>query len=70
MLQTDTFVIDPFLTPGFVHADNLTEESAKVTEEVLKENNEKYHIFFTIEDHMGVSVSACRTTQMSIRLIS
>ena len=56
MLQTDTYVIDPVQTPGFVHAANLTEESAKVTEEVLKENNEKYHIFFTIEDHMGVSL--------------
>lgn len=54
MLQTDTFVIDPKTTPGLVHADNLTEESAQTTSELLKENNEKYHIFFTIEDHMGV----------------
>lgn len=54
MLQTDTYVIDPKTTPGLVHADNLTKESAETTSELLKENNEKYHIFFTIEDHMGV----------------
>lgn len=56
MLQTDTFVIDPVQTPGLVHAAKLTEESARTTEELLKENNEKYHIFFTVEDHMGVSL--------------
>lgn len=54
MLQTDTYVIDSTATPGLVHADNLTEESAQTTSQLLKENNEKYHIFFTIEDHMGV----------------
>ncbi|KAI8633674.1 hypothetical protein F5Y19DRAFT_461999 [Xylariaceae sp. FL1651] len=54
MLDTDTYVIDPTETPGLVHADGLTAESAKTTTELLKENNEKYHIFFTIEDHMGV----------------
>ena len=56
MLATDTFVIDPIKTPGLIHADGLTEESARTTEELLKENNEKYHIFFTLEDHMGVSL--------------
>jgi hypothetical protein len=57
MLKTDTFVINPSHTPGLIHAANLTEESAKTTEELLKHNNENYHIFFTIEDHMGVSRS-------------
>ena len=77
MLPTDTYVIDPVKTPGFVHAAKLTEESARVTEEVLKENNEKYHIFFTIEDHMGVSLPpcefprpACRDIEMPIRRTS
>ena len=56
MLQTDTFVIDPVETPGFIHANKLTKESAKTTEDLLKENNEKYHIFFTLEDHMGVRI--------------
>lgn len=55
MLQTETYVIDRLQTPGLIHAANLTEESAKTTEELLKHNNEKYHIFFTMEDHMGVS---------------
>ncbi|ROV93897.1 hypothetical protein VPNG_09526 [Cytospora leucostoma] len=56
MLDTETFAFDPVLTPGFAHADNLTEEGARATEECLKENNEKYHIFFTTEAHMGVQV--------------
>jgi hypothetical protein len=56
MLRTDTFVIDPIATPGIVHADNLTAESAETTAELLKDNNDKYHIFFTMEDHMGVRV--------------
>ncbi|KAI1501372.1 hypothetical protein F5X99DRAFT_383024 [Biscogniauxia marginata] len=54
MLKTDTYIINPVLTPGLVHADNLTEESARTTEELLKDNNANYHIFFTMEDHMGV----------------
>ena len=54
MLQTQTYVIDPVETPGLIHADHLTEESAKTTEELLKHNNENHHIFFTMEDHMGV----------------
>jgi hypothetical protein len=57
MLETTTFVIDRIETPGLIHAANLTEESAKTTEELLKHNNENYHIFFTMEDHMGVSRS-------------
>ena len=54
MIETETSVIDPALTPGLVHADKLTHESAKTTEELLKYNNEYFHIFFTMEDHMGV----------------
>jgi hypothetical protein len=54
MLPTSTFIIDPEQTPGIVHAKTLTAESAATTEALLKENNEKYHIFFTLEDHMGV----------------
>ena len=57
ILQTETFVIDHIETPGLIHAANLTAESAKTTEELLKHNNENYHIFFTMEDHMGVSRS-------------
>ncbi|KAH6617171.1 hypothetical protein F5144DRAFT_623948 [Chaetomium tenue] len=53
MLPTDTFVIDAVKTRGLVHAANLTEESAATATALLKENNEKYHIFFTTEDHMG-----------------
>lgn len=54
MIDTDTFVFDPQLTPGFAHADNLTNEGARAVEECLRENNEKFHIFFTTEAHMGV----------------
>jgi len=56
MLETDTFVLNPIQTPGLVHAANLTEESAKVTEDLLKENKEKYHIHITVEDQTGVSL--------------
>lgn len=59
MLHTETFVIDPVLTPGLVCADKLTKESAKTTEELLQHNNEYFHIFFTMEDHMGVSFPSC-----------
>src|SRR4051812_15469571 len=59
MLDTETFAFDPELTPGFAHADNLTEEGARAVEECLKENNDKYHIFFTTEAHMGVSTTSC-----------
>jgi hypothetical protein len=55
MFSTDTFELDPASTAGLAHADGLTQESARTTEDLLKENNEKYHIFFTLEDHMGVS---------------
>lgn len=59
MIDTDTFVVSPIETPGLVHAPNLTNESAKETEDLLKDNNNKYHIFFTLEDHMGVSWVSC-----------
>ena len=54
MISTSSFSIDPKRTPGLIHAKKLTSESAATTEALLKENNEKYHIFFTVEDHMGV----------------
>jgi len=54
MLNTTTYLLSPTETPGLVHADGLTDESAQTTTALLKENNEKYHIFFTTEDHMGV----------------
>ncbi|KAJ4287773.1 hypothetical protein N0V90_012477 [Kalmusia sp. IMI 367209] len=53
-LDTQTYVISPTETPGLIHADNLTEESARETERLLKHNNENHHIFFTTEAHMGV----------------
>lgn len=54
MLNTTTFSFSPTETPGHVHAENLTEESAKTLAELLQDNNAKHHIFFTTEDHMGV----------------
>ena len=68
-LQTDTYVIDPIETPGLIHAENLTEESAKTTEELLKHNNENYHIFFTMEDHMGVSSSLSSPVKRKVLLL-
>lgn len=57
MLRTDTFIIDPEETSGSVHAKDLTQEKAQKTADLLKRNNEKHHTFFTIESHMGVSIS-------------
>ena len=57
MLKITNFKIDPVETPGTVHADNLTEESARETTILLEENNSRYHIFSTIEDDKGVSQS-------------
>ncbi|KAJ5212813.1 uncharacterized protein N7498_004459 [Penicillium cinerascens] len=54
MINATTYLLSPTETPGLVDANGLTEESAKMVTEPLKENNEKYHIVFTIEDHMGV----------------
>lgn len=68
MLETDTFIVDPVLTPGICHADNLTKESAETTEELLKDNNENYHIFFTMEDHMGVREATLLSAQAQQRL--
>lgn len=58
MLKITNFKIDPFETPGLVHADNLTEESARETTKLLEENNSRYHIFSTIEDDKGASQSS------------
>lgn len=56
MIDADNFVVSPIETPGLVHVPSLTTESARATEDLLKDNNQKYHIFFTLEDHMGVSL--------------
>lgn len=55
MIDADNFVVSPIETPGLVYVPSLTTESARATEDLLKDNNQKYHIFFTLEDHMGVS---------------
>ena len=55
MLRITNFEIDPVQTPGLVHADNLTKESAQETTALLEENNARYHIFTTTEDDKGVS---------------
>ena len=57
MLQISGFKIDPVETPGLVHADNLTQASAKETTTLLEENNARYHIFTTTEDDKGVCSS-------------
>ena len=53
-MKTQSFKITPEETPGLVHVDNLTLESAKETELLLEENNSRYHIFTTTEDDKGV----------------
>ena len=57
MLEITNFKIDPVETTGLVHADNLTQESARETTTLLEENNSRYHIFTTTEDDKGVSTS-------------
>ncbi|KAK3360973.1 hypothetical protein B0T24DRAFT_539940 [Lasiosphaeria ovina] len=59
MIDTDDFAISAVETPGLLHVPNLTNESAKETEELLKDNNRRYHIFFTLEDHMGTLFNRC-----------
>jgi len=49
-----TFQFDPVKTPGIIHADKLTKESAEAVTEVLQDNNAEHHIFQTTEDEMGV----------------
>lgn len=55
MLKITNFRIDSVGTPGLVHGDNLTQESAQETSTLLEENNSRYHIFTTTEDDKGVS---------------
>ena len=55
-MKTGSFRIDPVETPGLVHAENLTEASARETEQLLEENNSRYHIFATTEDDKGVYI--------------
>jgi hypothetical protein len=56
MLKISGFRIDPVETPGLVHVDNLTQESARETTTLLDENNARYHIFTTTEDDKGVRI--------------
>ncbi|KAL9081761.1 MAG: hypothetical protein Q9159_007052 [Coniocarpon cinnabarinum] len=49
-----TFSLTPEETPGLTHVERLSRESAQTVTDLLRENNEKYHIFITTEDHMGV----------------
>lgn len=57
MLSIADFHIDPVETPGLLHVDNLTRESARETTKLLEENNARYHIFTTTEDDKGVGTS-------------
>ena len=57
MLKITNFRIDHVLTPGLVHVENLTPESARERSTLLEENNTRYHIFTTTEDDKGVRVS-------------
>ena len=59
MLQINDFAIDLVETPGLIHVDNLTTESARETTILLKENNARYHIFSTTEDDKGVRRVCC-----------
>ncbi|KAL9050446.1 MAG: hypothetical protein Q9162_006627 [Coniocarpon cinnabarinum] len=54
MLNTTSFSLTPEETPGLTHVERLSRESAQIVTNLLRENNEKYHIFITTEDHMGV----------------
>ncbi|KAL8699512.1 MAG: hypothetical protein Q9201_005963 [Fulgogasparrea decipioides] len=54
MLPIAGFHIDPVGTPGLLHVDDLTWESARETTKLLEENNARYHIFTTTEDDKGV----------------
>ena len=60
MLTTTTFALTPDETPGLTHVDKLNRESGQTVTDLLRENNEKYHIFFTTEDHMGVRTRLSR----------
>ena len=60
MLKITDFRIDRVGTPGLVHVDHLTQESARETTTLLEENNSRYHIFSTTEDDKGVSNSGKR----------
>ena len=60
MLKITNFRIGPVETPGLVHVDGLTQESARETTKLLEENNSRYHIFSTTEDDKGVSSSSVK----------
>ena len=68
MLKITNFRIDPVETPGLVHVDSLTLESARETTMLLEENNSRYHIFSTTEDDKGVSSSSVKAAAMVNKL--
>ena len=68
MLKTMNFRIDPVETPGLVHVDILTQESARETTTLLEENNSRYHIFSTTEDDKGVGSSSVEVAAMVRKL--
>ena len=64
MLKIMNFGIDPVETPGLVHVNSLTQESARETTKLLEENNSRYHIFSTTEDDKGVSSGSVKAAAM------
>ncbi len=69
MLQINDFQISPADTRGIVHVENLTQESARETTELLRENNARYHIFTTTEDDKGVR-RVIRSVEVALLTIS
>jgi hypothetical protein len=48
------YALDPIETPGIVHVENLTEESANAASHVLNLNTASHHIYTTEARKMGV----------------
>ena len=61
MLSITKFRIDPVLTPGLVHVNDLTPESAMEISALLEERIARYHLFTTTdgggEDDEGALIS-------------
>jgi hypothetical protein len=49
------YKLDPAVSPGYCHVDNLSKESAEVASLILQSNRTAYHVFTTDFDKMGVS---------------
>lgn len=47
----------PTCTPGMIHAEILTHESAETCSRLLRENHADYHIFTTEEEEKGVRLN-------------